>query len=126
MAELPPTASRLTVNELVFVGLNGRVVALDRETGDEVWNWQPNTRGHKGFVALVVDGDRLVVSDNGYVYCLEATTGRQLWHNPLTGYGTGIAVVATAAGSSGQSALAAAAQAAQQEAAAGAAVIATT
>jgi len=114
----------MTINELVFVGLNGKVVALNRDTGDEVWKWEPTTRGHQGFVALVVDGDRLVVSDNGYIYCLEATTGRQLWHNPLTGYGTGIAVVATAASSSGQFAAGAAALAAQQAAsAAGAAVI---
>jgi outer membrane protein assembly factor BamB len=113
----------MTVNELVFIGINGIVVALDRETGDEVWKWQPSTR--MGFVSLVVDGDRLVVSDNGYIYCLEAMTGRQLWHNPLTGYGTGIAIVATAASSSGQPVSAAAALAAQQ-AAASAAVIAAS
>jgi outer membrane protein assembly factor BamB len=126
MSEHPTAGSRLAVNELVFVGLNGRVVALDRETGDEVWKWEPATRGHKGFVALVVDGDRVLVSDNGYIYCLEATTGRQLWHNPLTGYGTGIAVVATAASSSGQSASAAGAALAAQQAAAAAATVAAT
>jgi outer membrane protein assembly factor BamB len=110
----------MTINDLVFIGLNGRVFALHRDTGDEVWKWQPPTSTHQGFVALAVDGDRLIVSDNGYIYCLEALTGQQLWHNPLTGYGTGIAVVATAGGGSGQSAAGAAAMAAQQAANAGA------
>ncbi|HMF12173.1 MAG TPA: PQQ-binding-like beta-propeller repeat protein [Gemmataceae bacterium] len=118
----------MTIHDLVFIGLNGRVVALHRETGDEVWKWQPSTSGHKGFVALVADGDRLILSDNGYIYCLEALTGRQLWHNPLTGYGTGIAIVATAASNSGQSAAGAAAMAARQVAseAASAGVIASS
>jgi outer membrane protein assembly factor BamB len=110
----------MTINDFVFIGLNGRVFALHRDTGDEVWKWEPATLGHKGFVSLVVDGDRLIVSDNGYIYCLEALTGQQLWHNPLTGYGTGIAVVATAVGGSGHSPAGAAAMAAQQAADAGA------
>src|SRR5262249_22446764 len=92
----------MTSSDLVFVGLNGRVVALNRETGDEVWQWVPATSGHRGFVALTVDSDRLIASDNGYIYCLDARTGQEVWHNPLTGYGTGIAVVVTGRSSSGQ------------------------
>jgi outer membrane protein assembly factor BamB len=105
----------MTINDLVFVGLNGRVIALHRDTGDLIWKWAPTTTT-AGFVAMVVDGDRLIVSDNGYIYCLEALTGQQMWHNPLTGFGTGIAIVATAASSSGHSAAGAAALAAQQAA----------
>ena len=117
----------MTINDLVFVGLNGRVFALHRDTGDLVWKWAPTTTT-AGFVALVVDGDRLIVSDNGYIYCLEALTGQELWHNPLTGYGVGIAIVATAGSNRGQSAAGAAAVAAQQAAsmAATTAVIAST
>jgi outer membrane protein assembly factor BamB len=117
----------MAINDLVFIGLNGRVIALHRDTGDLVWKWAP-TSTTAGFVALVVDGDRLIVSDNGYIYCLEALTGQQMWHNPLTGYGTGIAIVATAGTSSGQSAAGGAAMAAQQAAssAASAAIIAST
>ena len=117
----------MTVNDLVYVGLNGRVAALHRDTGDLIWKWAPTTTA-AGFVAFVVDGDRLIVSDNGYIYCLDALTGEELWHNPLTGYGTGVAMVATASCGSGQHAAGAAAMAAQQAAqsAAAAAVIAAS
>jgi outer membrane protein assembly factor BamB len=117
----------MTVNDLVFVGLNGRVIALQRDTGDLVWKWSPTTTA-AGFVAFAVDGDRLFVSDNGYIYCLDAVTGEEQWHNPLTGFGTGIAVVATATAGGGQPAASAAAMAAQQAAqsAAAAAIIAST
>ena len=117
----------MSVNDLVFVGLNGRVIALHQDTGDLVWKWAPTTTT-AGFVAFVVDGNRLFVSDNGYIYCLDALTGEELWHNPLTGFGTGIAVVATATAGSGQPPAAAAAIAAQQAAqsAAASAVIASS
>jgi outer membrane protein assembly factor BamB len=104
----------MSVNDLVFVGLNGRVIALHRDNGDLVWKWAPTTTT-AGFVAFVVDGDRLFVSDNGYIYCLDSLTGEELWHNPLTGFGTGIAMVATATSGSGQP-TPAAAMAAQQAA----------
>ena len=112
----------MSVNDLVFVGLNGRVIALHRDTGDLVWKWAPASTA-AGFVAFVVDGNRLFVSDNGYIYSLDALTGEELWHNPLTGFGTGIAVVATAAAGSGQPPAAAAAIAAQQAAQSAAAAV---
>jgi hypothetical protein len=42
-----------------------------------------------GYVSLLLDGDRLIVSTNGYLYCLDPLTGKVLWHNPLTGFGMG-------------------------------------
>jgi outer membrane protein assembly factor BamB len=44
---------------------------------------------HSGYVTLLLDGDRLIVSTNGYLYCLDPTTGQIQWHNPMTGYGFG-------------------------------------
>jgi outer membrane protein assembly factor BamB len=41
-------------------------------------------------VALLLDGDRLIVSVQGYTYCHDALTGQQLWYNPLKGYGLGV------------------------------------
>jgi outer membrane protein assembly factor BamB len=76
----------MTIDQLVFVGLNGYAVALDRDTGDIVWS---NDQMHRGYVTLLLDGDRLIVSTNGYIYCLDPLTGRILWHNPLKGYGMG-------------------------------------
>ena len=76
----------MKVEQLIFVGLNGYALALDRDTGEIVWD---NSRMHSGYVSLLLDGDRLIVSTNGYIYCLDPSTGEILWHNPLRGYGMG-------------------------------------
>jgi outer membrane protein assembly factor BamB len=67
--------------DLVFVGLNGRVVALDRDCGEILWQWQATKSG--GYITLLPDRDRLVVSAGGYLYCLDLATGQERWHNPL-------------------------------------------
>jgi outer membrane protein assembly factor BamB len=74
------------IDQLVFVGLNGWAVALDRETGEIVWS---NDQMKSGYVTLLLDGDRLIVSTNGYIYALDPLTGEILWHNPMKGYGGG-------------------------------------
>ena len=75
-----------TIDQLVFVGLNGYAVALDRDTGEVVWS---NDQMKSGYVTLLLDGDRLIVSTNGYLYCLDPLTGRIRWHNRMSGYGSG-------------------------------------
>jgi hypothetical protein len=65
-------------------------------------------------VTLLLDGDRLIVSTNGYMYCLDPLTGTILWHNPLSGYGMGAPTsVISVRGQSAQTLLQ---QAAQDEA----------
>ena len=76
----------MTIEELIFVGLNGYAIALHRETGEIVWS---NSEMKSGYVTLLLDFDRLIVSTNGYIYCLDPLTGQTLWHNPLKGYGAG-------------------------------------
>jgi outer membrane protein assembly factor BamB len=76
----------MRIDQLVFVGLNGYAVALDRDTGDIVWS---NDQMHSGYVTLLLDGDRLIASTNGYIYCLDPLTGEIRWHNPMSGYGAG-------------------------------------
>ncbi len=76
----------MTVDQLVFVGLNGYALALDRDTGEIVWS---NNDMKSGYVTLLLDGDRLIVSTNGYIFCLDPLTGLILWNNPLSGYGSG-------------------------------------
>src|SRR5436190_20580346 len=76
----------MTIDQLIFIGLNGYALALDRTTGDIVWY---NSQMKSGYVTLLLDGDRLIVSTNGYIYCLDPLTGQILWNNPLTGYGMG-------------------------------------
>jgi outer membrane protein assembly factor BamB len=75
-----------TIDELIFVGLNGYALALHRDTGEIVWS---NNNMKSGYVTLLLDGDRLIVSTNGYIYCLDPFSGEILWNNPLRGYGMG-------------------------------------
>jgi outer membrane protein assembly factor BamB len=110
----------MTVDQLIFVGFNGRVAALDRDTGEIVWS---NNQLHKGNVTFLLDGDRLIVSVKGYIYCLDPLTGQILWHNPMKGFGYGIASLASVRGSSMQVVVQ---QAAQEEEAAQSAAAAHT
>jgi outer membrane protein assembly factor BamB len=76
----------MTIDRLIFVGLNGYAAALDRATGEIVWC---NSQMKSGYVTLLLDGDRLIVSTNGYIYRLNPLNGQILWHNPMKGYGMG-------------------------------------
>lgn len=99
------------IEQLVFVGFNGYAVALDRDTGEIVWS---NNNMHRGYVSLLLDGDRLIASTNGYMYCLDPYTGQILWHNPMTGYGYGPTAIVSVRGQSTPELIA---QAAAQDAA---------
>jgi len=111
----------MSLDELVFVGFNSRVLALDRETGEIVWTWQAAKPKNGGYVTMLLDGDRLVVSVNGYMYCIDPASGEQLWYNETKGFGTGVASIASVRGQSAQSISAVVAEAQQQAAAAAAA-----
>jgi outer membrane protein assembly factor BamB len=76
----------MNIEQLIFVGLNGYALALDRDTGEIIWS---NNEMRSGYVTMLLDYDRLIVSTNGYIYCLDPLTGNILWHNPLKGYGAG-------------------------------------
>jgi hypothetical protein len=85
----------MKISELVFVGIKGSVVALNRATGEQVW-----ATGLKGydFVNVVLDGGKIFATSAGEISCLDPITGAVLWHNPLKGFGTGLATIATEAG----------------------------
>lgn len=110
-----------TLQDLVFVGFNSQVVAIDRYSGDLVWKW--HSPEGKGFPATFLDGDRLVVSVNGYTYCLDPLFGQEVWRNSLPGMGTGVpSITSVNGGASG----AQAAKIAADQAAAAASASATT
>jgi outer membrane protein assembly factor BamB len=77
---------------IVYVGLKGIVVALDRRTGMEVW--RTPLKGGVGrttsFVTLHRDEDILYAGVGGELFALDPKTGILLWHNPLKGFGYGI------------------------------------
>ncbi len=86
------------LEELVFVGFNKQVIALDRYTGEKKWEWK-SPKG-SGYPSILLDGDRLIVSVHGYTFCLEPTTGALVWENELKGHGTGITCLVSTRGSS--------------------------
>lgn len=85
----------LTIDDVIFVGLRGYAMALRRDTGEVVW---VNSEMKSGYTTLLLDGDRLIVSTGGYLFCLDPLTGRVIWHNPLKGYGTGVTSLASTRG----------------------------
>lgn len=77
---------------LLHLGIKGHVVAVDRATGQERWRTKlegVRVRTHD-FVHLYRDGDALLASYSGEVFCLDPESGELRWHNQLTGLGTGI------------------------------------
>lgn len=82
----------MNTSDLIHVGLKGSVVALRRDTGEIAWS-----RRLKGsdFVNLLIEQDRVYAATYGEIFCLDAGTGQGLWHNPLKGYGTGLATLGT-------------------------------
>jgi len=86
------------VAERVCVGFNRRVAALHRETGEIIWDWRAPRGGSP--VAVMLDGDRLITSAQGYTYGLDAASGRQLWNNDRKGFGAGIACLTSSRSSS--------------------------
>ncbi len=85
----------MRTSELVFVGIGKSVVALNRATGELVW-----ARRLKGydFVNVVLDDGRIFATSRGEIFCLDPLSGDVLWHNPLKGFGVGLATIATETG----------------------------
>jgi outer membrane protein assembly factor BamB len=98
--------------DLVFVGFNRRVAALLRQTGELVWEWKASHG--TSYVSLLLDGGLLIVSVNGYMYGLDAATGKELWYNPMQGYGTGVPALVSLNGMSSNPLAAAASHQASQ------------
>jgi len=108
----------MKMKDLVFVGFNAQVAALDQQTGEIVWQWQ--AASGSGFVSLLLDGTNLFAAIQGYTYCLDARTGQQLWLNPMKGFGFGVTSLVSTQGSSLQAVLGEAAAAAARASAAAA------
>jgi outer membrane protein assembly factor BamB len=112
-------------SDLVFIGIKGSVIALDRATGQQVW--ATHLKG-SDFVNLLVQDDAVIASCGGEIFSVDAFTGNAHWHNPLKGFGIGLATIATAQNPGSGNAVAEAEKRRrdQQSAGAGAAVVSTT
>lgn len=56
---------------------NDSVTAYDTRTGQQKWSW--NADGPVRFAPTCANGLAYVVSDDGYLYCLDIQTGQQKW-----------------------------------------------
>jgi len=79
-------------SDLVFVGIKGSVVALNRTTGQQMW--ATHLKG-SDFVNVVLRDGAILASCCGEIFCLNPLTGQGLWQNPLKGFGRGLATIAT-------------------------------
>jgi outer membrane protein assembly factor BamB len=79
--------------ETIFVGIKGKVIAIDRTTGETQW-----TTDLKGsdFVNVTLQGGDLFASSRGRLYRLDPDTGEIRWCNELPGLGWGIVTIAGA------------------------------
>lgn len=77
---------------MVFVGIKGSVVALNRATGEQVW--ATHLKG-SDFVNIILQDGTVLASCYGEIFCLDPLTGAGVWHNPLKGFGRGLVTIAT-------------------------------
>ena len=81
----------MKTSDLVFIGIKGSVVALARATGQQVW--ATHLKG-SDFVNVLLENGAILASCCGEIFCLDPLTGNALWHNPLKGFGRGLASIA--------------------------------
>lgn len=81
----------MKTSDLVFIGIKGSVIALDRATGQQVW--ATHLKGWN-FVNVVIHDKAILASCSGEIFCLDSLTGNARWHSPLKGFGTGLATIA--------------------------------
>jgi outer membrane protein assembly factor BamB len=80
-------------SSLLFIGIKGTVLALDRATGQQVW--ATKLKGGD-FVNVVSEDGDLYATNKGEIFCLDPATGQIRWSNPLKGYGWGLVSIASA------------------------------
>ncbi len=109
----------MQTSKMVLLGVKGYIVALERNTGMEMWR-----TALKGgdFVNIVVRDDDIYASTKGEIFCLDPASGSIKWHNPLKGLGLGLVSIGPGAPSeASQSAVMAEKRRRERAAAAGAA-----
>jgi outer membrane protein assembly factor BamB len=68
------------------------VVALSRQSGDEIW--RTALKG-SGYVQLFRDQEYLYATARGEIFCLSPDSGEIIWTNPLKGLGLDLASMAS-------------------------------
>jgi outer membrane protein assembly factor BamB len=81
------------MQNMIFIGIRGYALALDRATGQEVW--RTSLKG-ADFVTVALTGRDVLAASRGRLYCLEAASGIVRWQNELSGLGWGLVSIAGA------------------------------
>jgi outer membrane protein assembly factor BamB len=81
----------MSQTNLVFIGIAGTVVALDRSTGSEIWRSQLGG----DFVNVTLHDGDLYATTKGEIFCLDPAAGTVRWQNPLKGLGRGLVTIAS-------------------------------
>jgi outer membrane protein assembly factor BamB len=77
--------------EVIIIGCNGFVLALNLATGEESWRAKlrsgvlSSSRGSD--VSVLVDAERVYAGCDGRIYALRLSDGSMLWQNELKGIG---------------------------------------
>ena len=80
---------------MIYIGICGAVLALDRSTGEELW--RSDLKG-ADFVNVVLHDSDLLATAKGVIFCLDPATGQVRWKNNLKGLGHGLITIAAPAG----------------------------
>ena len=73
--------------DLIYLGIGGHAVALEKSTGSEVWRAKL-TGGN--FVNVCARDGSIYATAYGELFCLVPATGELRWHNKLNGLGPGL------------------------------------
>jgi outer membrane protein assembly factor BamB len=82
----------------IYIGIRGKVVAIDRATGTEIW--RTSLKG-SDFVNVILSEEDLLAATKGELFCLDRSTGQIRWHNRLKGCGLGLVTVAPSCAGAG-------------------------
>ncbi len=78
---------------LLYIGIQGHVLGLDRASGAEVWRCR--LKGFD-FVNVVFEDGELYATTQGELFRLDPATGEIRWQNGLKGLGRGLVAIAGA------------------------------
>ena len=84
----------MATKNLLYIGIKGTALALDRATGQEVW--RAELKG-SDFVNVVLDGDELYAATKGELFRLDPGSGAVVWRNAMPGLGWGLVTIGTSA-----------------------------
>src|SRR5437879_1457881 len=82
----------MRTSDLVFIGIKGAVMALNRAKGQQ--EWVTRLKG-SDFVNIILQQEAVLASWHGEIFSLDPLTGEVLWHNSLKGLESGWPRIAT-------------------------------